>query len=186
MTSTPASDPLHGPTPRSEAETSGSTPESSEAVSEAHSASREPSGIEALIEQSSLGTPEAAALRAETPPAVALAIVLASRYLRRAEAAEAELEIQSHARIEATNRAGVAEARVAELEATLAARDARFAREAKAEALREFADSRGVNVGDEDDAWWRGYRQAQREALQDATTAASLATARAEAGDDDE
>lgn len=30
-------------------------------------------------------------------------------------------------------------------------------------ALREAADECGVNVGDEDDEWWRGYRQAQRE-----------------------
>lgn len=36
---------------------------------------------------------------------------------------------------------------------------------AKAKELREFADTRGVNVGDEDDEWWRGYRQAQRECL---------------------
>lgn len=41
-----------------------------------------------------------------------------------------------------------------------------------ADALREFADSRGVNVGNEDDEWWRGYRQAQRECLHDATNAA--------------
>ena len=39
MTSTPASDPLYGPEPRSEAETSVPTPEQREAVSEAHSAS---------------------------------------------------------------------------------------------------------------------------------------------------
>jgi len=45
--------------------------------------------------------------------------------------------------------------------------------EIKAEALREFADTRGVNVGDEDDDWWRGYRQAQRECLQDALKAAA-------------
>ena len=44
--------------------------------------------------------------------------------------------------------------------------------EIKAEALREFADTRGVNIGDEDDDWWRGYRQAQRECLQDALKAA--------------
>jgi hypothetical protein len=29
--------------------------------------------------------------------------------------------------------------------------------------LREFIGSLGVNIGDEDDEWWRGYRQAQRE-----------------------
>lgn len=45
-------------------------------------------------------------------------------------------------------------------------------RQAKAEALREFADTRGVNVGDEDDEWWSGYRQAQRECLHAAAAAA--------------
>ena len=44
--------------------------------------------------------------------------------------------------------------------------------EVKAEALREFADTRGVHVGDEDDEWWRGYRQAQRECLHAAAAAA--------------
>lgn len=44
--------------------------------------------------------------------------------------------------------------------------------EVKAEALREFADTRGVNVGDDDDEWWRGYRQAQRECLHDASARA--------------
>ena len=39
MTSTPASDPLCGPTPRSEAETSVPIPEPREAGREAHSAS---------------------------------------------------------------------------------------------------------------------------------------------------
>jgi hypothetical protein len=48
--------------------------------------------IEALIKASSLGTPEAVALRATTPSEVASAIVLASKYLERAENAEAELE----------------------------------------------------------------------------------------------
>lgn len=43
----------------------------------------------------------------------------------------------------------------------------------KAEALREFADTRGVNVGDEDSYWWDGYRQAQRECLHDALTRAA-------------
>ncbi|QIK83001.1 hypothetical protein [Sanguibacter sp. HDW7] len=42
----------------------------------------------------------------------------------------------------------------------------------QAEALRAFADTRGVNVGDEDDEWWRGYRQAQRECLHDASARA--------------
>ena len=45
--------------------------------------------------------------------------------------------------------------------------------EIKAEALREFADTRGVNIDDEDDDWWRGYRQAQRECLRDAIEAAA-------------
>lgn len=48
-------------------------------------------------------------------------------------------------------------------------RDVLRARLAKVEAdVREFVDTRGVNVGDEDDPWWRGYRQAQRECVQDA------------------
>lgn len=50
----------------------------------------------------------------------------------------------------------------------LAQRDRRVA----AEALRRFADSRGVNVGDEEDDYWRGYRQAQRECLHDAVNTA--------------
>lgn len=44
-------------------------------------------------------------------------------------------------------------------------RDAEQRRQGAAEALGRFADTRGVNIGDEDDAWWRGYRQAQREAI---------------------
>lgn len=43
------------------------------------------------------------------------------------------------------------------------------------EALRRFADSRGINVGDEDDDYWRGYRQAQRECLRDAIDLAERA-----------
>lgn len=43
----------------------------------------------------------------------------------------------------------------------LARRDARI----RAEAVRAFGDTLGVHVGDEDDDWWRGYRQGQREAL---------------------
>lgn len=50
----------------------------------------------------------------------------------------------------------------------LADRDRRTA----AKTLRRFADSRGVNVGDEDDDYWRGYRQAQRECLHDAINTA--------------
>lgn len=57
--------------------------------------------------------------------------------------------------------AGILAARVTAAESEARARGA-------VEALREFADSRGVNVGDEDDEWWSGYRQAQRECLRDA------------------
>lgn len=46
--------------------------------------------MDRLISQSSLGTPEAVALRERTPPEVARAIVRASEYLGRAEEAEAE------------------------------------------------------------------------------------------------
>ena len=49
--------------------------------------------------------------------------------------------------------------------------------EAKVEAVRmvrEWADDRGVNVGDEDSDWWRGYRQAQREAVHEAAGLADL------------
>ena len=56
--------------------------------------------------------------------------------------------------------------------AALAPLIAREREAAKAEALREFADSRGVNVGDEDSEWWQGYRQAQRECLHDAVARA--------------
>jgi uncharacterized protein YcaQ len=48
--------------------------------------------IKKLIEQSSLGTPEARAIRARTSPELARALVAASRCHDRAEAAEAELE----------------------------------------------------------------------------------------------
>lgn len=57
----------------------------------------------------------------------------------------------------------------------LVQRDRRVA----AEALRTFADTRGVQIGDEDDDWWHGYRQAQRECLRDANKRAD----RIEAGD---
>lgn len=46
-------------------------------------------------------------------------------------------------------------------------------RRTRASALREFADTRGVNVGDEGDEWWSGYRQAQRECLHDAVAHAT-------------
>ena len=49
MTSTPASSPLRGPEPRSEAGTSGSTPDPSEAVSEAYSASEARTVAEARV-----------------------------------------------------------------------------------------------------------------------------------------
>lgn len=38
-------------------------------------------------------------------------------------------------------------------------------RRGQEDALRAAADERGVNVGDEDDEWWSGYRQAQREVI---------------------
>lgn len=53
----------------------------------------------------------------------------------------------------------------AQFDRWLVARDRKIA----AEALRDFADTLGVNVGDEDDEWWRGYRQGQREALHKAS-----------------
>ena len=46
--------------------------------------------------------------------------------------------------------------------------------QAKAEVLREFADTLGVNVGDEDNEWWSGYRQGQREALRKAVDRAAF------------
>ena len=39
---------------------------------------------------------------------------------------------------------------------------------AKLDAVREWIDKRGVDVGDRDDDWMTGYRAAQRHALQDA------------------
>lgn len=63
----------------------------------------------------------------------------------------------------------------------LAARDVEQRRQGAAEALGRFADTRGVNIGDEDDAWWRGYRQAQRECLRDAVDAADRLAAPVEA-----
>lgn len=53
---------------------------------------------------------------------------------------------------------------------------AKHEQEVRAHALREFADTRGVNVGDEDDEWWKGYRQAQRECLRDAVARADALT----------
>ena len=53
---------------------------------------------------------------------------------------------------------------------------------ARREALLAFADTRGVNVGDEDTEWWQGYRQAQRECLRDATDAALAEPERDEEG----
>jgi hypothetical protein len=54
----------------------------------------------------------------------------------------------------------------------VAARDQAAERRGGVRALRRFADTRGVQVGDEDDEWWQGYRQAQRECLHDASDAA--------------
>lgn len=53
------------------------------------------------------------------------------------------------------------QARVVLASSWLAERDARV----RADGVRAFGDTLGVNVGDEDDEWWRGYRQGQREAL---------------------
>lgn len=41
----------------------------------------------------------------------------------------------------------------------------REVREQIAQQVQEFANSFCVYVGDEESEWWRGYRQAQREAL---------------------
>lgn len=40
--------------------------------------------------------------------------------------------------------------------------------EGRLDAVREWIDRRGVNVGDRDDEYMRGYRDAQRHAIQDA------------------
>ena len=47
-------------------------------------------------------------------------------------------------------------------------KDERDALAAKLDAVREWIDRRGVNVGDRDDDYMRGYRDAQRHALLDA------------------
>lgn len=57
---------------------------------ELRAAEAERNKIRDLIERSSLGSPEAKALRDSMPPELARTIVLASEYHRRAEAAEAE------------------------------------------------------------------------------------------------
>ena len=54
------------------------------------------------------------------------------------------------------------------LNALDAARAERDALAAKLGAVREWIDRRGVNVGDRDDDYMRGYRDAQRHALLDA------------------
>ena len=56
----------------------------------------------------------------------------------------------------------VIESRLAEVPALLAERDALAA---KLGAVREWIDRRGVNVGDRDDDYMRGYRDAQRHAI---------------------
>ena len=53
------------------------------------------------------------------------------------------------------------------LPALLDAADERAALAAKVERVREWAYRRGVNVGDRDDDYMRGYRDAQRHALMD-------------------
>ena len=57
---------------------------------------------------------------------------------------------------------------VADIPDILAAAAERDALAAKLGAVREWIDRRGVNVGDRDDDYMRGYRDAQRHALLDA------------------
>lgn len=44
----------------------------------------------------------------------------------------------------------------------------RIVAQARADALQAFADTRGVDIGDDDSDWWQGYQSAQRECLRDA------------------
>lgn len=74
--------------------------------------------IEALIEQSSLGTPQAKALRSQTPTSTARAIVLASKHLGRAERAEATVAMLSESLTETCKRAEEAEATLARVAET--------------------------------------------------------------------
>ena len=73
----------------------------------------------------------------------------------------------------------VIESRLAEVPALLAERDALAA---KLAAVREWIDHRGVNVGDRDDDYMRGYRDAQRHALHDANELRALLDATPETG----
>jgi len=66
-----------------------------------------------------------------------------------------------------TGRAKVLGDMLAEFDRWLNTERARIRAEV-AEEVQEWADRRGVNVGDGDGPWWDGYRQAQREALMDA------------------
>ena len=62
----------------------------------------------------------------------------------------------------------VARAALAALPALLDATAERDALAAQVAEVREWIDRRGVNVGDRDDDYMRGYRDAQRHAVQDA------------------
>lgn len=64
------------------------------------------------------------------------------------------------------------DAQIKTVERILTIREFADERRGAVRALRRFADTLGVNVGDEDDEWWQGYRQAQRECLHDASDAA--------------
>lgn len=72
------------------------------------------------------------------------------------------------------------DAQIKTVERILTARESAAERRGAVQALRRFADTLGVLVADEDDEWWRGYRQGQRKALRKASEYAE----RVEAGDE--
>ena len=89
-----------------------------------------------------------------------------------AKAREAAARREAHDRLEYERGLRISsETELARVECDLADAEAKVVA-ARREALLAFADTRGVNVGDEDGEWWQGYRQAQRECLHDATKAA--------------